>query len=329
MSGMSIMVCNAIFLISYNLTYVDSSVSKVRDLSRIVSSSAYLLFYRRRSDEPLGGPRLEEIVRHFEVPNSNEVSDEEDVESGEGQGLVGISSQHGSSSPFKGAGATPHLKGGLGASKLSTAAKVSPASLEALPAYSAHESNPDAAPTFVKDAIMNDGLHASIEEDEGIGMDSPLDKGYSSRSFQGPYNPNQSTWSFDSMNRDSEPPSGLEALQQHQRTQHIGASDADEDYASDIVDDNSSTASGVRRGRMTEFDEADDGGFQDQSYVPDMDDDAIASGVALQHDIYESRLGSGPYQHVRPVDSDDGMEDDDDPPAAEIHLDDEDDVKLD
>lgn len=284
-----------------------------------------MLFYRRRSEEPLGGPHLQEIVRNFETRNSNEVSEEEDAESGEAQGLVGVSSHHGSSSPFKGVGATLHQKGGSEASKLNSSTVIGPASLEALPAYSEHEADSDAAPTLVRDAVMNDGLQVSIEEDEGIGMDSPVNKGFSL------YSQPQKPWSFDSMEEEgSEPISGLAALQQHQGGNRRALSDADGDYASDVVDDNSSASSGTRAGRMTEFDQADDADFEDQSYVPDMDEDAIANGVALQHDIFDSRRlrNSGPIQHVRAVGSDDGM--DDDEPAAEIHLDDNDDVnKLD
>lgn len=31
----------------------------------MITSYAYLLFYRRRSDRPLGGPKVEDIVRRF------------------------------------------------------------------------------------------------------------------------------------------------------------------------------------------------------------------------------------------------------------------------
>ncbi|KAF3769958.1 hypothetical protein M406DRAFT_348971 [Cryphonectria parasitica EP155] len=45
--------------------YDDSTVSQVRDTSRMITSHAYLLFYRRRSDGPLGGPKLEEACRQY------------------------------------------------------------------------------------------------------------------------------------------------------------------------------------------------------------------------------------------------------------------------
>ena len=306
---------------SQRLTCTDSSVHKVSDTSRIVSSSAYLLFYRRRSDEPLGGPRLQEIVRNFEAEGSAEVSEDEAEDgSGEGRGLVGASSHHGSASPsFKGAGVTLP-KGGMGASKLNTIARVNPTSLEALPAYSAHEAISDTAPMLARDVAMNDGLQTSIEEDEGIGMDTPSEQGFTVPGYI-----EKPSWSWNTLDTDSD---GLHALKQHHGETHQRAvSDAAADYASDIVDDQSSVSSSTRAGRMTEFDNADDGDYVDESYVPDMDDDAIASGVALQHDIFDSRMGTGPVQHVRAVNSDDDM-DEDDEPAAEIHLDDND-VKLD
>ncbi|EON98122.1 putative ubiquitin specific peptidase 11 protein [Phaeoacremonium minimum UCRPA7] len=61
--------------------YNDSSVSKQKDPTRVVTNGAYLLFYRRRSDAPLGGPRFQEIVDRYD---NNSATDEEMSESGEG-----------------------------------------------------------------------------------------------------------------------------------------------------------------------------------------------------------------------------------------------------
>lgn len=47
----------------------DSSVSPVNDPSAVVTSAAYLLFYRRRSDGPLGGPRFAKIFEKFDNPD--------------------------------------------------------------------------------------------------------------------------------------------------------------------------------------------------------------------------------------------------------------------
>ncbi len=85
----------------------DSSVSSVANTDRVVSAAAYLLFYRRRSDVPLGGPRFLEIEEKFQRLMSS--SDEEDTsDAGEDQRLdTGSTSYTGSSSALKGAGARP------------------------------------------------------------------------------------------------------------------------------------------------------------------------------------------------------------------------------
>lgn len=44
----------------------------------MITSHAYLLFYRRRSDRALGGPKFEEIMRSFER-TSEELEDEDDT----------------------------------------------------------------------------------------------------------------------------------------------------------------------------------------------------------------------------------------------------------
>ncbi|ATZ52048.1 Bcubp12 [Botrytis cinerea B05.10] len=79
--------------------YNDSSVSETKNLNSMVTKNAYLLFYRRRSSEPLGGKALRDIVNSLD----NASSDEED--SGEGRRLGENSSQHGSPSALTGVGA--------------------------------------------------------------------------------------------------------------------------------------------------------------------------------------------------------------------------------
>lgn len=64
---------------------------------KIVDSSAYLLFYRRRSELPLGGPRFKEIIENLDHPAAGEEIDE----AGEGQRLGEGSSQTGSPSAFQ------------------------------------------------------------------------------------------------------------------------------------------------------------------------------------------------------------------------------------
>ncbi|RAH48630.1 putative ubiquitin-specific protease UBP12 [Aspergillus brunneoviolaceus CBS 621.78] len=96
--------------------YNDSSVSRPLDPQSVVTSSAYLLFYRRRSDRPLGGKVLEEITEASTRPGSDADSQSESrgqSPSGEGRRLGG-SSRNGSSSALAGVGAAHQLgDGGL------------------------------------------------------------------------------------------------------------------------------------------------------------------------------------------------------------------------
>lgn len=54
--------------------YNDSSVSLVNNTDSVVSAAAYLLFYRRRSSEPLGGPRFQRIEAKFKAKYMGEES---------------------------------------------------------------------------------------------------------------------------------------------------------------------------------------------------------------------------------------------------------------
>ncbi|KAL4875074.1 hypothetical protein BJY04DRAFT_211562 [Aspergillus karnatakaensis] len=87
--------------------YNDSSVSRPIDPQNAVTSSAYLLFYRRRSERPLGGKILEEITESSTRPGSSDSDSGESrgpSPSGEGRRLGG-SSRNGSSSALAGVGA--------------------------------------------------------------------------------------------------------------------------------------------------------------------------------------------------------------------------------
>lgn len=67
-----------------------------------MTSAAYLLFYRRRSEVPLGGPRFQEIFDCYN--NQLYAADEDMADSGEGQRLGLGSSRRGSPSALTGAG---------------------------------------------------------------------------------------------------------------------------------------------------------------------------------------------------------------------------------
>ncbi|MBE3049429.1 hypothetical protein IMZ48_44410, partial [Candidatus Bathyarchaeota archaeon] len=85
----------------------DSSVSKVKSPSQIVSSAAYLLFFRRRSSVPLGGPRFAQICGDFDRSHD----DTDEPGSGDDQ-QVGGSSLYGSSTAGKNEAGVVHLRGG-------------------------------------------------------------------------------------------------------------------------------------------------------------------------------------------------------------------------
>lgn len=265
------------------------------------------MFYRRRSDVPLGGPRFKQILQDFDNPPEQPIPSEDEVsESGEDQGLVGNSSLRGSSSPLTGAGAVRHQQNlGLGRA---IGPAVNPALLESLPDYQAHELDGDAAPMSADDVNMNDGLHASIEEDEGIDMEMNTDSGFQSYPN---YNPlyNNNNWSFNNLELDS--------LGANSRGNMPSGTGSDDGLASDIVEDNSSASAESREGRLADFDNAiaegeDHGEYLDAALeVPDMDDEQQAAVASLQMDILDSRF-------IPEVEE----------PAAEIHLDDKDEIKL-
>lgn len=128
--------------------YNDSCTSKVHDLSKMISPAAYLLFYRRRSDVPLGGPRLREIVARYDNP-IDEPSSLND--SGEDQRLDAISSQAGSSSALTGAEVVHRRVGSLNVD------------------HHAMNQDPPAYP-----GALEDDDNAGVEygpHDEGIGME--------------------------------------------------------------------------------------------------------------------------------------------------------------
>lgn len=84
---------------------IDSHVSKAINPAKAVSTAAYLLFYRRRSDHPLGGKELQEITENSVQADSDEQEDGSGFPSGEGRRLVD-SSRNGSTSALAGVGAT-------------------------------------------------------------------------------------------------------------------------------------------------------------------------------------------------------------------------------
>ncbi|KAK4218084.1 UCH-domain-containing protein [Rhypophila decipiens] len=200
--------------------YNDSNVTKTKNPGSVISTGAYLLFYRRRSAVPLGGPKFQEIFERFEQGRSAPVEDDTTWESGEGQRLGQGSSLRGSPSASTGAGLIRPLgsrglassNGGFAASSGSVLLLPSAATddeVDMLPSYQASTSGQDGgaldedAPE-VHELLWTDPatLHNSIEadaEDEGIGMtdyDVP-----DSRTVAGMTGVFSSSWNFDNIKR--------------------------------------------------------------------------------------------------------------------------------
>jgi ubiquitin carboxyl-terminal hydrolase 4/11/15 len=274
-----------------------------------VTAAAYLLFYRRRSDSSLGGPQMQQIVRDYD--SQRERSGDESSESGEGQGLVANSSLRGSPSALTGVGAA-RRQPNLGSMDGEATMTINPSDLEKLPAYEAHEEEDGASPVLLRNATINDGhgLQNSIE-DEGIDMDP---------NYNGPMLPQQS-WTFGSLGE----------INANSRGSHMVSGTAS-DVASDDVQHNSSASEGSLRGRIEDFDnsiaeEEDNRPFIDQSPVPDLDEFGQANAIALQADLYETlQRGEYPGQEFEVTDERFEVEE---PAAVEIHVKDNDDMRLD
>ncbi|KAH3203006.1 hypothetical protein KXV64_008724 [Aspergillus fumigatus] len=163
--------------------YNDSSVSRPIDPQSVVTPAAYLLFYRRRSDRPLGGKILEEITESSTRPASEDNSPAASRgQSPSGNGLrLGGSSRNGSSSALAGVGAV-HQAGDGGLRTGIRARNEDSDDDESPPDYS---DSPAAGEQSLAKANRLEGM--SFDEDEfGDGAyANPLS--YSS----------QPTWSFD------------------------------------------------------------------------------------------------------------------------------------
>ncbi|KAF9891719.1 CSN-associated deubiquitinating enzyme Ubp12, partial [Aspergillus nanangensis] len=159
--------------------YNDSHVSGVRDPQSVVSSAAYLLFYRRRSERPLGGKVLQDITESSTRPGS-ETESRDPSPSGDGRRLGG-SSRSGSPSALTGAGAA--RRSGDGGSRTGTQAK---------------NRNEESSPEYTSDPSEGEKSLDADETLEGMNLvESENGYGVSSDPFR-PSFPDQSPmWSFD------------------------------------------------------------------------------------------------------------------------------------
>jgi ubiquitin carboxyl-terminal hydrolase 4/11/15 len=161
-------------------------VHKKSNPESVVTKSAYLLFYRRRSAGPLGSPQLQQVVNAWWNPGFEGAEDSDEPNSrtaspaGNGLRLDG-SSRNGSSSAFAaGAGAGVRREAGSGGVGNLATKEAGAGTLEdELPNYNEHD---------------DEGYGAGDEDVPGTNMDT----------FYGPltnnsYGYHAPVWSFDSI----------------------------------------------------------------------------------------------------------------------------------
>ena len=152
------------------LTSTDSSVQRRSDPAKsVVTPAAYLLFYRRRSCHPLGGPFFETSAGQNQAGKSSPQSTSRTGSpAGEGRRLD-ESSRTGSSSASRGAGATHQVGGGGSLDR--TGVPITRKGIDdddpadGLPLYSAR----DLRDTLDPRSLQEDTLESmEVDEDEGI-----------------------------------------------------------------------------------------------------------------------------------------------------------------
>ncbi|MCJ1390087.1 CSN-associated deubiquitinating enzyme Ubp12 [Xylographa bjoerkii] len=163
----------------------NDSMSSRRNAKDVVTSAAYLLFYRRRSVKPLGGPYFEQIIHAAnDPPQEDPVSqtpsraESPSVSAGEGKRLDGFS-RNGSSSASHGAEAAHQAGSGGLRDGMLTAARIKDNSDRSPPDYS-------------------HGLHDGEQTLESMEVDEPSVGGHHIADLQAP------TWGFDNMTSGSE-----------------------------------------------------------------------------------------------------------------------------
>ena len=177
------------------LILADSIVSRRNDPKVVVTSAAYLLFYRRRSTESLGGPFFERLMSESHDSESQPTSR---VPSPAGEGKrLDDSSRVGSSSALRGVGAA-HQAGG-GGSVEGAGVPIARKGIddddpaEGLPAYSAR----DPQSTLDLGDLQGETLESmELEEDEGIGMEEDVNP-----RWQGPHilGGNEPQWNWNGL----------------------------------------------------------------------------------------------------------------------------------
>lgn len=238
------------------LTFPDSAVSKRSNPeTAVVTSAAYLLFYRRRAPQPLGGPFFEQIFASgvTDTPSESQADSRSTSPAGEGKRLDAASSRNGSSSVLQRLGAA-HQAPGSSAGEAGVD-RMGRDMDEDLPAYSAHD------PRRGIGAGLGSG--AVIDEDEAIGdMDEIAMHGDHAHDFS-----NNPQWSFGLLNQNTgrgNSPEPNENL-------------FDDDEAEADSNRNGSNLSAEDRDRMLDFE--DEPGTAQGDWTPPQDIVPILEGV--------------------------------------------------
>jgi ubiquitin carboxyl-terminal hydrolase 4/11/15 len=171
---------------------------------QVVTAAAYLLFYRRREDHPLGGPILTEILEAANTKADSEEpaqkgSREPSPHSGEGRRL-GDSSHNGSSSAFRAGQAHRVGDGGSAITKTMTTRGMTGVLLE------------DGSPLKSVEMTSNDdeelppyspnGMSQHFSRNMGEGLDEGIDTSMDNGPVYGPHaswHGVNSGWSFESI----------------------------------------------------------------------------------------------------------------------------------
>jgi ubiquitin carboxyl-terminal hydrolase 4/11/15 len=172
--------------------------------SQLVTNAAYLLFYRRREDHPLGGPIIREILEA-----ANTTADSEEAQqhgsrdpsprSGEGRRL-GDSSHNGSSSAFRAGQAHRVGDGGSAITRTVTTRGMTGVLLEdGSPLKSVEQTNEDDGelPSYTSSSPNGMSQHFTRNMSEGYEHDEGIDTSMDSGPVYGPTAPwHSASWGF-------------------------------------------------------------------------------------------------------------------------------------
>ncbi|KAI3336403.1 UCH-domain-containing protein [Xylariaceae sp. AK1471] len=266
-------------------SYNDSMVSKT-STERIVDSSAYMLFYRRRSDVPLGGRNLHRILERY--------GDDDDMSGlGEGRRLGEGFSQNGSSSALQGVGVS-HLPENRGGNSNTALTQHNTTSFEA------DDKGDDDIPLLASSRFQS----GQDIEDEAIELE---DTGPSVQPFTG-----LGTWSFENIPNAVEN-SPFDSGAASDEAQHDSSGD---ERALSSQGDMASSLPGMSEYRLPQPG-VDPPSYLDHS-ATDFLERPLSSGTNRMRNVTHEIHEVDPNGEQEPLSDD----------AAEIHLDDNDKIKV-